>query len=411
MALAVARRLVMVAVALACAGCSGGESASTTSTAPAPAVSSTTQPHDRDRAAILEPKAAPACTARVLGEGGHAGGASAENLLRWMRHHRSQVGLVAVRPGSTKPVLAVNPDGWFPLASVQKLQLLIAYAELASVGKLDPNRSVPLDALARWYWPGTDGGAHPNAIADWKSRGVITGRGVHRRVPLREVVWAMIRWSDNAATDYVLRLVGGPLAVKRTARGAGLRYQDPSASVYGTFLSWAKSPASWARASPLERSRLAARLAATTSPGEARFAQLPDLTQQALLAQRAWRGTPRQWALVLAALYEETGTTSSAGRIIDQSLEWPLTEFPSNQSRFERFGTKGGSLPGVVTEASFFRPVGGKPLAVALFLRCVPRGLQDELLSGYAHQAFMQQLADDPRFLARVRDTLSQKGS
>ena len=196
------------------------------------------------------------------------------------------------------------------------------------------------------------------------------------------------------------------MAVRRTARAAGLRYQDPSASVYGTFLSWAKSSESWARASPLGRSRLAAQLAATTSPGGARLAQLPDLTQQALLAQRAWRGTPRQWALVLAALYEETGTTSTAGQIVDQSLEWPLIEFPSNRSRFERFGTKGGSLPGVVTEASFFRPIGGRPLAVALFLRCVPRGLQDELLTSYAHQSFMQRLADDPAFLARARSAL-----
>jgi hypothetical protein len=324
-----------------------------------------------------------------------------------MRHHRSQVGLVAVHPGSSEPVLAVNPDGWFPLASVQKVQLLIAYAQRASAGKLDPDGGVSLASLARWYWPGTDGGAHANAIADWKSRGVITGRGSHQRVPLREVVWGMIRWSDNAATDYVLRLVGGPLAVRRTARAAGLRYQDPSASVYGTFLSWAKSPASWTQASPLARSRLATQLAATTSPEEARLTQLPDLTRQALLAQQAWRGTPRQWALVLAALYEETGTTSATGRIIDQALEWPLTEFPSNRSRFDRFGTKGGSLPGVVTEASFFQPVGGNPLAVALFLRCVPRGLQDELLSGYAHQSFMQRLADDPGFLARVRRKLS----
>jgi beta-lactamase class A len=297
------RLVVVVVLGLVCGGCSGGDSASTRTTS-ARSVRSTTRPDEGGRVAIPQPEAAPACTSRVLREGGRTGGASAESLLRWMRHHRSQVGLVAVHPGSSEPVLAVHPDGWFPLASVQKVQLLIAYAQRASAGKLDPDGGVSLASLARWYWPGTDGGAHANAIADWKSRGVITGRGSHQRVPLREVVWGMIRWSDNAATDYVLRLVGGPRAVRRTARAAGLRYQDPSASVYGTFLSWAKSPASWTQASPLARSRLATQLAATTSPEEARLTQLPDLTRQALLAQQAWRGTPRQWALVLAALYE-----------------------------------------------------------------------------------------------------------
>lgn len=217
----------------------------------------------------------------------------------------------------------------------------------------------------------------------------------------------MIRWSDNAATDYVLRLVGGPLAVRRTARAAWLALSRPirlcvwNVPVLGRvprILGAGESAGTVSTGSPTSRDDVAWERTPCA-------ASRPHTTGTP--CSQAWRGTPREWALVLAALYQETGTTSPAGRIIDQSLEWPLTEFPSNRSRFERFGTKGGSLPGVVTEASFFRPVGGKPLAVALFLRCVPRGLQDELLTSYAHQAFMQRLADDPEFLAHVRSALS----
>jgi beta-lactamase class A len=46
----------------------------------------------------------------------------------------------------------------------------------------------------------------------------------------------MIRWSDNAATDYLLERVGGPEAVTRFARARGMTAQEPVVSIFGTFV-------------------------------------------------------------------------------------------------------------------------------------------------------------------------------
>ncbi|MGH8903823.1 MAG: hypothetical protein ACRDYA_19645 [Egibacteraceae bacterium] len=58
---------------------------------------------------------------------------------------------------------------------------------------LDPHEQVPLADIEPWYWPGTDAGAHPNAVADWRAHGTIREECGNATVPLDQVVWAMIR--------------------------------------------------------------------------------------------------------------------------------------------------------------------------------------------------------------------------
>lgn len=74
--------------------------------------------------------------------------------------------------------------------------------------------------------------------------------------------------------------------------------------------------------------------------------------------------------------------------------------------RFDRYLTKGGSLPGVITEASYVRPTGGSGTVVALFLRELPPDVEQTLRSTFAHQKLIVRLATDPAFLQRARRAL-----
>ena len=68
-------------------------------------------------------------------------------------------------------------------------------------------------------------------------------------------------------------------------------------------------------------------------------------------------------SLIERSVSDETLT----GRVLSRHLEWPM-EFSENAAAFEEFGTKGGDLPGIVTEASFIQVSGADPYAIVLFL-------------------------------------------
>jgi D-alanyl-D-alanine carboxypeptidase len=145
-------------------------------------------------------------------------------LMAWIGRHPDQVGLVVLPDGAGDPTVALNADQLFPLASTKKVLIATAYAVDVAAGKLAPDSPVSLRELARWYWPGTDGGAHTHALAEWKSSHLISSE---RTVPISAVAQAMIRWSDNAAADYLLARVGGPAAVAAAAKRLGMTSQQP----------------------------------------------------------------------------------------------------------------------------------------------------------------------------------------
>lgn len=327
-------------------------------------------------------------------------------LLEWMADHPQRAGLVAVRPRDGRVVLASAPNARFPLASVRKVLILGAYADAVARGRIDPSRRVAITAVERWYWPGTDGGAHPQAVAEWEARGVVQGQGEDRSVPVDEVARAMIRWSDNAAADHLLAAVG-PRAVRAFARRHRMRRQDPLPPLFGEYVAWTtRSPARWRALSVPERTRLARRLARRTSVAEAVAAGLPGPVAQRRFAAAGPAGTPREWARLMARLAAGRGVAPAAEAVVRRHLEWPL-EDPANREVLARFGTKGGTLPGVVAEASYLRPRGKAGLAVTVFLRGLPAGVQRDLGRSFAQQELILRLAADRDFLADARRRLS----
>jgi hypothetical protein len=163
----------------------------------------------------------------------------------------------------------------------------------------------------------------------------------------------------------------------------------------------------WLRLDPAERARRAAALAAATPAARARTLRRPSLADQKRLAAASEAGAPREWARLMAQAQNGKGMDPKAAALMRRHLEWPLAAFASNRARFDAFGTKGGSLFGLVTEASYLQPKGKPAVAVALFFRGLPGAVWQTFMKTYLQQAFIVRLAEDPAFFQAVRRQLS----
>lgn len=132
----------------------------------------------------------------------------------------------------------LHPHNHSPMQSVFKLPLALAVLHLADTGKLLPSqrpgesmsntldrtvRFLPEDLIPHAYSPLQD--RYPEANVD---------------VSLRELIELSVGQSDNAASDMLLRIVGGPAVVQGYVRSLGITefqledgeqglYRDPTA--------------------------------------------------------------------------------------------------------------------------------------------------------------------------------------
>ncbi len=160
---------------------------------------------------------------------------SVDALVDFIGVYCSRVSLVAYRLDDPESAILVNPDARRPLASTMKILVLAGYAEAVDEGRWSPWERVPLAAVEIFFLPGRDGGAHDRAVEVYRRRGWLDGSGA---VALRDVVWAMMAVSDNAATDYLLHRLGRERASTLPGR-LGLAGSDPPLPISGVFLSWA----------------------------------------------------------------------------------------------------------------------------------------------------------------------------
>lgn len=305
-----------------------------------------------------------------------------EGLLAWISTHRSNAGL-SVRPDRGPAALALNADRRFPLASTRKV--LVVGALTAS--DLELSERIPRAKVERFYVPGSDGGAHRRARLD------------EERPTLRQLALATVEVSDNATADALLDRVGAR-AVDTWARKQGLSAQDPIYPLFGELAAWTRDP-DWAQRSASQRARRAQALARELSPRQVR---LPSPAQQRELAASSVAGTPAQWAQLMRHIGDR------GDRELVNSLDWPRRRSKQLARRFDRYLSKGGSLAGVITEASYVRPAGVRAgTAVALFLRDLPPAIEQTLAKTSAQQKLIMRLATDRAFLQRARRAIDER--
>ena len=372
---------------------------------------------------------------------GGAGAAAAEvslqtapEILRYIARHPQDAALATYTaapdgtPDPDDPVLFHNADVPMPLASVIKVVVLAAYAREVVAERLDSNEEITLGDWERFYLPRTDGGAHPRALA---SLGIPADAGgfalePSTRVPLDTLARAMIRWSDNAATDYLLKRLG-PAVLHATIVEAGLTGQEMPRPILGIFLSWYNHDEG-----SLTQGRLRELLAFSPAGHRARIKHFAAayqndfwreaeirrwlegkyIVQYPLEAQAAGTlfpaGTARDYARILAGVVTGTFLSPEISAVMRPPLERDLL----GSTDFDSIGFKGGTLASVINEAAWFVPregsFAGKPRIVVLFLRALPVLPWADLVQHAGQVVFAFRVARDRSFVERTQSRLAQ---
>jgi beta-lactamase class A len=114
----------------------------------------------------------------------------------------------------TRSAAGVNDEDWFPMMSVYKLPIAIHALRRSESGTLDLGKTITLTMEDRRP------GYSPLARTIEKSG--------PQAMTLRALLSAVVRVSDNTASDRLLREVGGPAAVAATLSASGIHGIDVS---------------------------------------------------------------------------------------------------------------------------------------------------------------------------------------
>ncbi|MEV0681248.1 serine hydrolase [Actinosynnema sp. NPDC050436] len=250
-----------------------------------------------------------------------------ENWLDHLRANREHFAAV-VDDGKGRR-FAHRPHERHLLASAVKVVHLVGYDLAVRRGQVDAREPVRVGDWEQYYLP-LDGGAHPQALRalDLECSNGFTADDPNALVTLDDLASVMIRYSDNAATDYLLHRLGEP--VVRTAAVRAGWPDAPIPSVLGHWLRIVLGREVDVR-EYLDDPRLRLEV----------IGRLPDVPREyervRPLMHTTWRGTA-------AGLHR---------------LHRTLDRFPRALSHLERgqvppdgvagIGLKGGSVPGVLT--------------------------------------------------------------
>jgi D-alanyl-D-alanine carboxypeptidase len=344
-----------------------------------------------------------------------------EDLLEYIISHPQDVSLVAYEIGNSQKGIFYNADEKRPLASTIKILVLAEYARQVDRGILSPNELVNLSDFEIYYLPGTDGNAHPNALKALKIKAYINSTN---QVELRHIPWAMIRYSDNAATDYLIERLGRE-NLDKLIEYLKLRNHDTPLPIIGQFLTWNNQKISKIFTERLNNYQAMNRKEYENEVylitkqwqhnHEFRIAEIKNTLskkslkfkeQQAMSQALNCRGTAKEYALIMERIYSNSLISQGADKIIRDYLEWQM-EFAGNQQEIDSFGFKNGSLPGIITEACYLKPTKAKKARVfALFLENLPAGVWFKMLQNDVQQDFEYKLLGDESFFELVRQKL-----
>ena len=332
-------------------------------------------------------------------------------LIDWIAAHPDQVSVWAGGAGTDQ--LAWNAERERPVGSTFKVLVLAAYAREVAAGRLDPAERGDLAAVDRWHLAGTDEGAHERAVAAIAS--------TDDTLSLDDVVRAMIEFSDNAATDYVLARLGRE-HVLGTARLLGLEALGGTVSpIAGTLLNLADDELGASIAERIRRLRAlpAAERAARAWRQAAAFApeslnglgsalqELADWELQLELSDALpWRSSARD----LAALIGRSRDASALGDHASETVSRHLSARADGNlaDRFDQLGYKTGGSAGALAIVGFARPRSGpwrgEERTVVLVLERMDATTWHSSREAYAELA--ADLADRPDAVARMREAL-----
>ncbi|MBF8248038.1 MAG: hypothetical protein HW374_838 [Bacteroidetes bacterium] len=279
-------------------------------------------------------------------------------IIDFIRKYPEKASIRIVRNDSV--VADFHSDRMMPLASTVKIIIAIEFARQAAVGRIDPNEVIPLDSLALFYIPNTDGGAHPQWLQHIKKNEFIQEGGV----PLLQVAKGMVTFSSNANTEYLMMRLGLE-NINRNMKELGFVQHEelyPFVSSLYVFRNSGNIPEDQfykmlkqmsMKEYADESSGFHRRVRNDPDSSFRKTFMFPSLTLQRIWSDRLPRSTASEYIELLKKLNSKSFFPEPVQRHLDALLEWPMELNPRNKDRFRYIGAKGGSTAFVLTYAMY----------------------------------------------------------
>ena len=361
---------------------------------------------------------------------------SAEDTLTYLADNPDSFGLVVYSvdvegdADLSESHIFHNADEPLPLASTAKIVVLAAYARAVAAGEIDSAETISLAEWDQYHVPNANGGAH---IAALNELGIETDANGYaqddtRTVTAGQLARAMIEHSDNAAPEWLIDRLGYE-AIQSVIDDLDLSDHLrllPHSGLIATLQNHEQDVLTAEYIDQLlamERAQFEAlvwdnqqRWVNESGWGaEARAFWQGDVPprdprlEMLAMDQLSAQGTARDFATIMAGVATDTLFSAEVSQIMRSYLEWPM-KFGVNQAEFRALGSKGGTLLGILTGATYFEPLIGdyanQPRIVVLFMRDVPLSAWLGFNNQFAHRLLQFQLAKDAAFSETVRDAL-----
>lgn len=307
----------------------------------------------------------------------------ADYVLKFIDKNPKRASLSIVRNG--KDLADFQSDQLRPLASTIKIIVAIEYSHQAARGEIDPAEQIETDDLARYYIPGTDGGAHEEWLKKMESQEILQ----NGTVSVKEIAKGMISHSSNANTEYLVKRLG----LDRI--NANLkRLQLPKHEQVYPFVSSLLVPYEVAQKHQLDIfKRTDAKKVQTLTEEMSKEAYIEEamkihekLSQDddgsykeqvnlkawhnmafdQIASKRFTRSTTSEYVSIVQKINDLSYFTQAVREHLQPIMEWPMAQ-TKNQERFHHLGGKGGSTAYIVTFALYAEDKQGNRTELAIF--------------------------------------------
>lgn len=314
---------------------------------------------------------------------------NADLSVLWAQVQREpeNIGLACIPVNNPGVGVYHNIDTAFPLASVGKVLVFIAYLDMLEQGRIPLGETVTVNALDRFDLPRTNANAHERFLNNYPEG--------TQQISLFDVATeGMLQYSSNAATDYLLQRLGdynwgtlyNRLGLTNTRAPHPLMLIPLMMGNHDTgqpTMSDIQNPALFVESQLLYSQYLRDpqwREAEIDYRNQRRRGFPPWSIQSAVLHEHTMTGTVRDFATLMLRIYSPGGTLNEdTKKAIRYALRW--RDYQDIDAAYIEYGSKLGFYSGgTQTLVAYGDPVDGEPVIAVIFLRKLSRPTYFSLL-------------------------------
>lgn len=314
--------------------------------------------------------------------------AGEDYMIRYIKEHPENASLTLIH--NNEEIAAYHSDRMMPLASVVKIIVAIEYAQQAADGKIDPNESVKLADIDKYYLPKLDGGAQPAWMESLEARKLIKDDSV----PLEEVAKGMMDVSSNANMEYLIERLGLD-QINSNLSKLGLQNHQNIFPLYSSLLIPYEIMQNYQELPQEERLTKAKEELRTMSQEQLETLAMReheklkhdiDGSYKKMVAIEEWydeefdkinsdrmiASTTGDYALLLSKINSRKTFSPQVHKHLDTIMEGPM-QSPNNQESFQHLGFKGGSTNYILNTAMYALDKDNNSTEILLFLNNIAK--------------------------------------